>query len=55
MFSVAGVGTLVAGNVKRSVFTAATPLLLGPDMGDGSFKAVAVKSIHYKVLGIVRG
>jgi GTPase len=55
VFSVPGVGTVVAGTVKRGVITPATPLLLGPDIGDGSFKAVAVKSIHYKVLGIVRG
>jgi hypothetical protein len=35
--------------VKRGVITPNTPLLLGPDIGDGSFKAAAIKSIHYKV------
>ena len=45
----------MAGTVKRGVITPATQVLLGPDIGDGSFKAVAVKSINYKVLGRVRG
>jgi GTPase len=35
--------------VKRGVITPNTPLLLGPDIGDGSFKAASIKSIHYKV------
>jgi GTPase len=37
--------------VKRGVITPNTPLLLGPDIGDGSFKAASIKSIHYKVSG----
>jgi GTPase len=40
---------LAAGTVKRGVITPNTPLLLGPDIGDGSFKAASIKSIHYKV------
>jgi hypothetical protein len=38
VFGVPGVGTVVAGTIKRGVLTAATPLLLGPDIGDGTFK-----------------
>jgi GTPase len=34
-----------AGTVKRGVITPNTSLLLGPDIGDGSFKAAAIKSI----------
>jgi GTPase len=45
-------GTVVAGTVKRGVITPSSTLLLGPDIGDGSFKAVAVKSIHYKRLPV---
>lgn len=33
-----GVGTVVAGTVKRGVLTAASHLVLGPDIADGSFK-----------------
>lgn len=47
-FGVPGVGTVVAGTVKRGVIRANTQLLLGPDVGDGSFKPTAIKSIHYK-------
>ena len=39
VFGVPGVGTVVAGTVKRGVLTPASALLLGPDIGDGSFKA----------------
>ena len=39
VFGVPGVGTVVAGTVKRGVLTPATSLLLGPDIADGSFKA----------------
>ena len=28
--------------------------MLGPDIGDGSFKATAIKSIHYKRLPVQR-
>lgn len=40
---------LLPGTVKRGVITPNTPLLIGPDIGDGSFKTAAIKSIHYKV------
>jgi hypothetical protein len=45
-------GTVVAGTVKRGVINAASQLLLGPDIGDASFKAAAIKSIHYKRLPV---
>eukprot|EP00775_Hariotina_reticulata_P007899 gene7899-8095_t len=51
-FGVPGVGTVVAGTVKRGVISPTTPLLLGPDIGDGSFKAASIKSIHYKRLPV---
>lgn len=51
-FGVPGVGTVIAGTVKRGVLTAQTPVLLGPDIGDGSFWRVAIKSIHYKRLPV---
>eukprot|EP00879_Flechtneria_rotunda_P004973 GHRR01005249.1.p1 GENE.GHRR01005249.1~~GHRR01005249.1.p1 ORF type:complete len:692 (+),score=252.35 GHRR01005249.1:378-2453(+) len=51
-FGVPGVGTVVAGTVKRGVISPNTPLLLGPDIGDGSFKAASIKSIHYKRLPV---
>jgi hypothetical protein len=38
VFGVPGVGTVVAGTVKRGVLTPASGLLLGPDIADGSFK-----------------
>jgi GTPase len=53
-FGVPGVGTVAAGTVKRGVLTPNTTLLLGPDIADGSFKPVAVKSIHYKRLPVGR-
>eukprot|EP00884_Botryococcus_braunii_P019205 jgi/Botrbrau1/5969/Bobra.104_1s0001.1 len=53
-FGVPGVGTVVAGTVKKGVITANTTLLLGPDLGDGSFKPTAIKSIHYKRLPVVK-
>ena len=34
-----------AGTVKHGVISPNTNLLLGPDIGDGSFKAAAIKSI----------
>jgi GTPase len=51
-FSVPGVGTVIAGTVKRGVLNLATPVLLGPDIGDGSFGRVSIKSIHYKRLPV---
>jgi GTPase len=48
------VGTVVAGTVKRGVISPNSTLLLGPDIGDGTFKAVTVKSVHYKRLPVGR-
>ena len=49
VFSVPGVGTVVAGTLLAGVLTESTPrLLVGPDPGDSGFKPVAIKSIHYK-------
>lgn len=53
-FGVPGVGTVVAGTVKKGVITASSPLLLGPHIGDGSFKPTAIKSIHYKRLPVTK-
>jgi hypothetical protein len=53
-FGVPGVGTVVAGTVKRGVIAPNSTLLLGPDIGDGSFKPVTVKSVHYKRLPVGR-
>ena len=54
VFSVPGVGTVVSGTVTRGIISvqpsAQTSLVLGPSIGDGSFKATSVKSIHYKRL-----
>eukprot|EP00873_Tetraselmis_striata_P001174 jgi/Tetstr1/421438/TSEL_012387.t1 len=47
-FGVPGVGTVVAGTVKRGVIHVNSNLMLGPDIGDGSFWTTAVKSVHYK-------
>lgn len=35
-FGVPGVGTVVAGTVKKGVITANTTLLLGPDLGEAT-------------------
>ncbi len=43
---------MVPGTVKRGVISTSSSLLLGPDIGDGSFKAAAIKSIHYKRLPV---
>ena len=43
VFSVPGVGTVVAGTLKSGVVTESSKLLLGPDPGDGQFKQAAVK------------
>lgn len=54
VFGVPGVGTVVAGTVKRGVLGPNTTLLMGPDIGDGTFKPVTVKSVHYKRLPVGR-
>eukprot|EP01025_Chloroclados_australasicus_P011729 TRINITY_DN1518_c0_g1_i3.p2 TRINITY_DN1518_c0_g1~~TRINITY_DN1518_c0_g1_i3.p2 ORF type:complete len:351 (-),score=33.85 TRINITY_DN1518_c0_g1_i3:149-1201(-) len=51
-FSVPGVGTVVAGTTKSGVLSTNSVLLLGPDISDGLFKPVSIKSIHYKRLQV---
>ncbi|MEW5309068.1 MAG: hypothetical protein WDW38_000979 [Sanguina aurantia] len=51
-FGVPGVGTVVAGTVKRGTIFPNSLLLLGPDVADGSFKVAAIKSIQYKRLPV---
>jgi len=51
-FAVPGVGTVVAGTVKSGTLRVNDSLLLGPDIGDATFKTAAVKSIHYKRLQV---
>ena len=53
-FGVPGVGTVIAGTVKRGVITTNANLMLGPDVGDGTFKHTAIKSIQYKRLPVTR-
>ena len=53
-FGVPGVGTVIAGTVKRGVITTNANLMLGPDVGDGTFKLTAIKSIQYKRLPVTR-
>ena len=53
-FGVPGVGTVIAGTVKRGVITTNANLMLGPDVGDGTFKSTAIKSIQYKRLPVTR-
>lgn len=53
-FSVPGVGTVVAGTVKKGTIHPNTTLLMGPDISDGSFKPVSIKSIHYKRLPVTQ-
>ena len=53
-FGVPGVGTVVAGTVKAGSIAPNATLLIGPDIADGSFKAVSVKSVHYKRLPVGR-
>ena len=45
---------MVAGTVKRGVIAPNSTLLLGPDIADGTFKPVTVKSVHYKRLPVGR-
>ena len=50
-----GVGTVVAGMVKKGVIsTSSSSLLLGPHIGDATFKPAAIKSIHYKRLPVTK-
>lgn len=51
-FSVPGVGTVVAGTVKRGTLLPNMTLLMGPDCTDASFKPVSIKSIQYKRLPV---
>ena len=54
-FGVPGVGTVVAGMVKKGVIsTSSSTLLLGPHIGDATFKPAAIKSIHYKRLPVTK-
>ena len=53
-FGVPGVGTVIAGTVKKGVITTNANLMLGPDVGDGTFKPTAIKSIQYKRLPVGR-
>ncbi|GAX75720.1 hypothetical protein CEUSTIGMA_g3163.t1 [Chlamydomonas eustigma] len=53
-FSVPGVGTVVAGTLKKGTLTPNMNLLMGPDLSDGSFKSVSIKSIHYKRLPVTQ-
>jgi len=51
-FTVPGVGTVVAGTLKKGVLSPNMTMLMGPDMEAGAFKPVAIKSIHYKRLPV---
>ncbi|GMH39650.1 hypothetical protein BSKO_07548 [Bryopsis sp. KO-2023] len=51
-FGVPGVGTVVAGTVKKGSITMNSTLLLGPDVSDATFKPTSIKSIHYKRLAV---
>lgn len=53
-FGVPGVGTVVAGTVKKGIVSMNSPLLLGPDIADASFKLTSIKSIHYKRLPVTQ-
>jgi GTPase len=47
IYSVTGVGIVVAGTLKSGTVVPNTALLLGPDK-TGKFTPVVVKSIHHK-------
>lgn len=51
-FGVPGVGTVVAGTVKKGVVHMNSAFMLGPDVADASFKPTSIKSIHYKRLAV---
>eukprot|EP01026_Neomeris_dumetosa_P083875 TRINITY_DN9778_c0_g1_i8.p1 TRINITY_DN9778_c0_g1~~TRINITY_DN9778_c0_g1_i8.p1 ORF type:complete len:582 (-),score=67.91 TRINITY_DN9778_c0_g1_i8:226-1971(-) len=51
-FGVPGVGTVVAGTMKGGCISTNATLLIGPDLTDGLFKPVSIKSIHYKRLPV---
>mmetsp|Transcript_34634 Transcript_34634/g.87650 ORF Transcript_34634/g.87650 Transcript_34634/m.87650 type:complete len:638 (-) Transcript_34634:745-2658(-) len=53
-FGVPGVGTVVAGTVKAGTILPNMTLMMGPDIADGSFKPVTVKSIHYKRMPVTQ-
>mmetsp|Transcript_23542 Transcript_23542/g.65268 ORF Transcript_23542/g.65268 Transcript_23542/m.65268 type:complete len:580 (+) Transcript_23542:416-2155(+) len=53
-FGVPGVGTVVAGTLKKGVIKTNSTLMLGPDIGDGSFHPSSVKSIHYKRMPVTQ-
>ena len=46
-FTVAGVGTVVSGFLKKGRIVPGTPMLVGPDR-NGQFRAVAIRSIHHR-------
>lgn len=52
VFSVPGVGTVVAGTLKAGTILPNTTLMMGPDIGNGKFFSVGIKSIHYKRLPV---
>ena len=47
-------GTVVAGTLKHGIIVPGATLMLGPDIGDGTFKLTAIKSIHYKRLPVAQ-
>lgn len=49
-----GVGTVVAGTLKHGTIVPGAMLMLGPDIGDGTFKLTSIKSIHYKRLPVTQ-
>jgi len=47
IFSVSGIGTVLAATIKQGVYSLGGPLRLGPDAA-GDFHDVTVRSMHYK-------